>query len=186
MRIIGGKFRKKKLLPVSGTDTRPTSDRLRESIFNIISGKPDGAFVLDLFAGTGALGLEALSRNAEKAVFIEVSQKAVAVIRKNIGTSFSESQAEVIKWDIIKNLNCLQGRKGFSLVFMDPPYHKEMIGKTLIHLDKTNALSDGALIIAEHSSEEKLSEYPESFSQVDFRRYGKSAVSFFRFKKHRC
>lgn len=183
MRIISGKFRKKKLISVPGQSTRPTSDRLRETLFNIIAGKSDGAFVLDLFAGTGALGLEALSRGAEQAVFIDVAPKAVSVIRKNISACSMENQAVVYKWDILKNLNCLNGRTGIDLVFMDPPYLRNMIERPLSFLDRTGALADGADIIVEHAASEAFTTDSDVFQLTDSRTYGKSALSFLTYQK---
>ena len=183
MRIIGGKFKKKKLLSVPGASTRPTSDRLRESLFNILSGVVMDAVVLDLFAGTGALGLEAMSRHAASAVFVDSQSQAISVINKNIRSCSFEETTRVIKWDIIRNLNCLHNRDAlFSLVFMDPPYNLDMISKTLVNLQKCRCLEQNATIVIEHSATESVSNFPDSFSQTDQRLYGKTAVSFLVFK----
>ncbi len=183
MRIIGGKCKKKKLQSVPGAKTRPTSDRLRESLFNILSGDVMDAVVLDLFAGTGALGLEALSRHAQSAVFVDSQAKAVAVINKNILSCAFEEVTKVYKWDIARNLNCLRGRERlFDLVFMDPPYNLNLVSKSLLKLAESQSLADGAVIVIEHAVSELFSDIPECYTETDRRRYGKTAVSFLVFK----
>lgn len=184
MRIIGGKYKKKTLLSVPGANTRPTSDRLRETLFNIISFDVTDAVVLDLFAGTGALAIEALSRGAEKAVFVDSQPKAVAVIKKNITACSFNEISEVYKWDICRDLNCLR-RTGtvFNLVFIDPPYSKEMIPKALMNLKKSQTLADGAKLVVEHSVSDKIQGLPDGFSVTDQRVYGKTSVSFLVFEK---
>ena len=183
MRIIGGKYKRKKLLSVPGVETRPTSDRLRETLFNIVSHSVLDAVVLDLFAGTGALGIEALSRGASNAFFIERQPEAVAVIKKNIEACSFGSTAHTAKWDISRNLNCLKGKGPFNLVFMDPPYNKDMIPVALNNLKKSQSIADQAILIAEHSVSEKIEPLPKGFSITDQRVYGKTAVSFLVYEK---
>jgi len=122
LRIIGGKFKGKKLLPLHGSATRPTAGMVREALFNICADRIRNARVLDLFAGTGAFGLEALSRGATAAVFIDSDKRAVELIRKNITACRATDAAMVFKCDAVSNLNCI-GQPGyrFDLVFMDPP-----------------------------------------------------------------
>lgn len=184
MRIIGGNLKKKKLFAVPGSSTRPTSDRLRESIFNILSYDIRDAIVLDLFAGTGALGIEALSRNAEKAVFIDNRPDAVSIINKNIHACSLEKKSRIFQWDICKNLNCLKNSMPlFNLVFLDPPYKQEMIPVALLNLKKSRCLAKNARLVAEHASSEITGPLPEGFLATDHRRYGKTSVSFFVFEK---
>jgi 16S rRNA (guanine966-N2)-methyltransferase len=152
---------------------------MRESLFNILCPGIQGARVLDLFAGTGALGIEALSRGAESALFIDNSKSALAVIRKNIHLCGLEDRATVIRWNILGNLNCLKvhGRT-FSLVFLDPPYESGALQPALTHLRKSNALEAGARVVAEHSVREQ---FPESISEFDIssqRRYSDTMFSF--------
>ncbi len=182
MRVIAGSLKGKKLNSVSGRTIRPTSDRLRESIFNIISYGFQGAVVLDLFAGTGALGIEALSRGAESAVFIDNTKDSLSVIEKNIRSCALENRTKIIKWNIVKNLNCLrQDRPAFNYVFMDPPYNKNTIEQTLFNLHQSSSLEKGAVIIVEHSPFEPIpGEYLE-YNITDQRRYGKSLVSFLNY-----
>jgi 16S rRNA (guanine966-N2)-methyltransferase len=108
MRIIAGEFRGKRLAAAPGMATRPTADRVREAVFSICAAKVDGAVVLDLFAGTGAFGIEALSRGAACSVFIDMSSVALGIIQKNIAGCGLENRTRLIKWNIIKNLNCIR------------------------------------------------------------------------------
>lgn len=182
LRIIGGNFKGRKLCSVSGIITRPTADRLRESIFNILSFMIRGTVVLDLFAGTGAFGIEALSRGAEYVVFIDRYQHAISAIEKNIRSCGINNKTKTIKWDIIKNLNCIKSPQLlFNLVFMDPPYNKNMIGRTLCNLHLSNCLEKKAFIVVEHSLLEPIPENLLEFELVDQRKYGKTLVSFLNY-----
>jgi len=179
LRIIGGQLRGKKLRPVRAAALRPTSDRLREAVFNILSGSIEGAVVLDLFAGTGALGIEALSRGACKAVFVDRSRNAVDLISRNVRDCRLESQSTVIRWDITRNLDCLLAAdQTYDLVFLDPPYDHGLVLTTLQHLHRRHLLAPAARMVAEHSSSERLSPLPEGLTITDTRKYGKSLVSF--------
>ena len=182
LRIIGGEFKGHKLFSVEGEKTRPTADRVREAIFNILSSRVDATLVLDLFAGTGALGLEALSRGAHNAVLIETHKNALCALRRNIKALGLEGRATILKWDILKNLNCL---KVFSaridLVFMDPPYARNLIEPTLSNLHACGCLEAGARVIVEHSPREAISGDELPFHQEDRRTYGKTLVSFLRY-----
>lgn len=161
-------------------NTRPTTDRVRETLFNIIRDEIINADVLDLYAGTGALGIEALSRGAASAVFVEHGKKAFDVLTENITTVGVESRAHAIKWNISGNLKCLDSKKfRFSLVFMDPPYNRGLVGKTLQNLLKTDALAPGALLVIEHEITEPAPETFERLTLRDQRKYGKTLVTFF-------
>ena len=182
MRIIGGKFKGRKLRTVRGTRTRPTSGRTREAIFNIIAFEVRDARVLDLFAGTGALGLEALSRGAQSAVFIDISRQSLSVLGENLADLSLENPNRVIRWDLTHNLNCLLSMpRAFDLVFLDPPYNKNLIIPALDHLHLSQSLENGARIIVEHSQLEPVEPGRLPFEVVDQRRYGKTLVSFFNY-----
>ena len=179
MRIIGGEFKGRKLASVRGGNTRPTADRIREAIFNIISSQVYAAVVLDLFAGTGALGLEALSRGAQNAIFIETHKNTLSVLRRNVDAFGLENRATIIKWDILKNLDCLRALSTrIDLVFLDPPYAKNLIEPTLSNLHASGCLEASARIIVEHSPREAIPEDEMPFHLVDQRSYGKTLVSF--------
>ena len=179
MRIISGTLRGKKLHPFQGKGIRPTSDRTREAIFNILSDRVPGAIVLDLFAGSGALGIEALSRGADMATFIDMAPAAVSLLDKNLRACFLENRAHIITWDIERNLDCLQSRdRLYTLIFMDPPYHKGLLLNTLSHLKKCKALAPGACLVLEHGNIDELPLSIADFKRLDQRRYGKTLVSF--------
>jgi len=152
------------------------------------------AVVLDLFAGTGALGLEALSRGAAYAVFLDRSAAAVALIRRAVTVIGIRDVARVIRWDIGKSLSCIRTLNRaterrldagcyrlpvkYDLVFMDPPYHRDLVSKALHHLHQGDVLSEDALIVAEHAATEDISEDAAGFALADHRVYGSTAVSF--------
>jgi len=182
LRIIGGDLRGKKLHSIGRVKIRPTADRLRESIFNILGLYARDTVVLDLFAGTGALGLEALSRGADSAVFIENDKGALSLIERNIRSCDLNDKARTIKWDIKKNLNCIKStRPAFGLVFMDPPYNGKAIRPSLLNLYRSGSMEEDALIIVEHSPLEAIPEDILGLTIVDQRRYGKALVSFLNF-----
>jgi 16S rRNA (guanine966-N2)-methyltransferase len=182
VRVIGGERRGKRLLSVRGLDTRPTADRVRESIYNIISARIANASVLDLFAGTGILGIEALSRGARFALFIDNSRAPVETIRKNLIACRFETRAKVVQHDIQNGLRWLKTDGApFNLVFLDPPYHQALIAGTLSHLYESGSLSPDALIVAEHSVAVPLTELPSGFTRIDERNYGKTLVSFIHY-----
>ncbi len=179
IRIISGNNRGKKLMTLHGAITRPTAERMREALFNILSHTIRGACVLDLFAGTGALGIEALSRGAEYAVFIDNYRPAVKIIEKNCASCNLEAKSRVIHWDIVKNLNCLaRDFPKFNLVFMDPPYSTGVIEITLSNLHTCNALTRNAVVVVEHSSSESIDAEKITFDISDQRRYGKMTFTF--------
>jgi 16S rRNA (guanine966-N2)-methyltransferase len=179
LRIISGRFKGKKLHSVQGLTIRPTADRLRESIFNILSREVVNAVVLDLFAGTGAMGMEALSRGSESAVFVDNNPEALSAIQRNITSCSFGKQAHIIRWDIKKNLNCLtSAAAAFDLVFMDPPYNRGMVKPALFNLEQTGSLEKGARIVVEHSPMETIPDSVFMFKISDRRKYGKTLVSF--------
>ncbi|MCP3923693.1 MAG: 16S rRNA (guanine(966)-N(2))-methyltransferase RsmD [Desulfobacterales bacterium] len=181
MRIIGGKHKRRKLFSVPGLGTRPTTDRVRETLFNIISFEIQDAYVLDLFAGTGAFGLESLSRGAKFSVFADNNKQALSVIKKNIECLKELKNSKVVKCDITKNLTpLLISEFKFNLVFLDPPYEKGMVKKTLINLGNSKLLANNAKIIVEHSKSEKI-EQIELLSLNDERVYGRTKVSFLNY-----
>ena len=182
LRIIAGELKGRKIRSVRGTKTRPTAERIREAIFNILAFEIQGTTVLDLFAGTGAFGIEALSRGAESVVFVEVANDSISVLQENIRSLSLECPTKIIQWDLTRSLSCLDPlRSAFSLVFMDPPYNKNMIEPTLIHLHSSQSLKIGARIVVEHSYLEPVSKSFSPFEISDQRRYGKTLVSFLKY-----
>jgi 16S rRNA (guanine966-N2)-methyltransferase len=182
MRIISGNFRGRKLASFQGTTIRPTSDHIREAIFSILSGTVPMTMVLDLFAGTGALGLEALSRGAAKSVFIDSHKKARALIAKNLMRCGIDPKNIILRCNILKNLNCLTSIKfRFNLVFMDPPYNLNMVKPALLNLLQSSSLAPGACVVVEHALTETIPDPIFAFKCIDRRKYGKTLVSFFEY-----
>jgi 16S rRNA (guanine966-N2)-methyltransferase len=163
-----------------GLNIRPTSDYVRESIFNILRGRLEGAVVLDLFAGTGSLGIEALSRGAEKAVFVDKSPHAIRLIRRNVQACILEDRSRIWKRNVLWGLDSVtpEGR-AFDLVFVDPPYEKDLAKRTLDLLDRAETTSPEATIVVEHSTRDSLPEQTTRLNLNDQRRHGKTLVSFY-------
>ncbi len=181
MRIISGYLKGRKLFCAKGGKIRPTSDKVREAVFNILSFSVKNTCVLDLFAGTGALGIEAFSRGAKKVFFLDNGKDALKTIKANTAY-LPESSRRIIKWDIKKSLRCLKAYpETFDLVFLDPPYGKGLLEPALDHLIDSGALKPGAIIIGEHALSEKISVQNHGLILTDQRKYGKTLVSFFNY-----
>jgi len=179
MRVISGSLRGKKLHSFKGTDIRPTSDRTREAVFNIISDRIEGAHVLDLFAGSGAMGIEALSRQAAAATFVDKAPAAIALIRKNIRACGLGAKTRIIQWDIKRNLACLDtSQPPFDLIFLDPPYGQNLADPALSHLLTIGIMAADTCLVLEHAGSEGLSLNRNHLQLSDQRRYGKTLVSF--------
>jgi len=181
MRIIAGKNRGTKLKAPAGNHTRPTSDRARESLFNILAHNYSedmlNADVLDVFAGSGALGLEALSRGAKSLTFVENNRAAIEAIKANIKACHAEDITHIF------TENALQLSRLMSpahLIFMDPPYHQNLASTALQVLRKNSAIADGALVVLELGPGDAL-EIESYFQLLDQRTWGKARVYFLRF-----
>ena len=182
VRIISGDLKGRKLRSASGKKTRPTANRTREAIFNILASEIPGTRVLDLFAGTGAFGIEALSRKADFAVFIDINIDAVNLLHANLKNLALERRTKILQWDVTKNLNCLHPLSTtFDLVFMDPPYNMNMIKATLRNLHLSKSLTTGAQIIIEHSRREPVSSTQLPFATAIQRNYGKALVTILEY-----
>jgi 16S rRNA (guanine966-N2)-methyltransferase len=186
MRIVGGRHRGRRLLAPPGDTVRPTSDRAREALFNILShGRlaADGipfaeAAVLDAFAGTGALGLEALSRGAARAVFIERDPEAVAILRRNVAWLGESAGAEIVPGDATRPP---RARSECAVAFVDPPYRSGLAAPALEALDRAGWLAPDALAIVELAAREKLAPLA-GFTLLDERVYGAARLVFLRRK----
>lgn len=153
MRIIAGTARSLPLKTPEGRETRPTTDRIKETLFNIIQRKIPGAVFLDLFAGSGGIGLEALSRGAKRAYFVENNKKTAAVIEENIRfTKFTE-QSHLMRMDVLSALRKLEGRERFDIIFMDPPYQQLLEKEALTYLADSDLIDEDSLIIVEASDQ---------------------------------
>lgn len=180
MRIIAGERRGAKLEAVPGMNTRPTADRVKEGLFNIIQmAIASDTRVLDVFAGTGALGLEALSRGAKEAVFIEQAPQALAVLKRNSAKCRYEDRARVLKGDALSLLATLQGQQ-FDLILLDPPYQKNLYAPVLFSVLKYHLLSDYGILVSEHSKTVPFSWDDERLNLYKSRSYGETVLNFFQ------
>jgi len=177
MRIISGICRGRKLNTLEGDNTRPTADRVKESVFNILGNFVIDRKVLDLFAGSGNLGLEALSRGAASCVFVDSSKDAMKVIEKNIEACRFQEKAKTYLCEFRSAISKFQ--KGqFDLVFLDPPYHKGMGVEALKLI--SDVVMDETIVVLETDGDEEVPEVVEAFEKYDVRSYGRIKVSFFR------
>ncbi|MFC1480604.1 16S rRNA (guanine(966)-N(2))-methyltransferase RsmD [Candidatus Omnitrophota bacterium] len=182
MRIIGGKFRGRNIKQPEFETTRPTKDRIREAVFNIIAEKVPASSALDIFAGSGAYGMEALSRGAEKCVFVEKNRLCAVAIKENVKALGLEEYARIITKDAFKAVELLgkgKNKEKFDLVFSDPPYNKSMSRKTLIMINHYDILNPSGLLIIEHSTGESLPEAEGHVSLCKQKTYGDICISVF-------
>lgn len=176
MRVISGNNRGMQLLAPEGMDTRPTQDRIKETLFNMIAFDiPDSVF-LDLFAGSGQMGIEALSRDAKHCVFVDNNAAAVAVIKENINDCKLTAESRVLNMDSLDYLKVAKGQ--FDIVLLDPPYNKGIIEKVLDNIDAH--LSDRAIVVCEHEKELELAEEYGRLKKHKRYKYGKIAVTIFK------
>lgn len=162
MRIIAGTARSLPLKTVEGMGTRPTTDRIKETLFNMLQSEVSGSYFLDLFAGSGQIGLEAISRGAAYAVFVDNNKKAVACIEDNIHFTKFDKECRVYASDVLSALRAMEGRYQFDIIFMDPPYNQEIEKEVLRYLASSSLLKENTTIIVEVSLETKL-DYLEEF-----------------------
>jgi 16S rRNA (guanine966-N2)-methyltransferase len=183
VRVIAGVWKGRRIAAPPGRDTRPTADRVREAIFSAVysaMGTIGGAVVADLYAGSGALGIEALSRGAESCVFVDIDRRAVSVIQRNLDdVGAAPGLARVIQADVGRIAALPEGARRVSLLLADPPYRIDAaeFSQVLEALARRGALEEGALVVYEHSAS-GVALWPPGFSAGPTRRYGDTAVSF--------
>ena len=182
MRIIGGKFRSRVLSEFAGEEVRPTSDRAKEALFNILALKLLGARVLDLFAGSGSLGLESLSRGAKEVIFNDLAKDSLAIVKKNLSAlkiPVNGEEAKVMQSDYLSCLSILRGK--FDVIFLDPPYRLDF-GKTALNcIAQRGLLSENGIAVYER---DRIFEGEvDGLEKYDERKYGKTYFTFFRIKK---
>lgn len=184
MRIIAGKARGRKILSPEGLGTRPTLDRVKESIFNIIQNKVRGSIVLDQFAGTGSLGLEAASRGAKECHLVDMGDDTYSKLKQNIIDLKFEGICTSYKGNSFKYLEDF-GKKGkvFDLIFIDPPYAKDMIPPSLEIIKKLNLLQKDGIIVTKIDSEEEIYGGHEDLVLMKQRRYGNTTVCLYEFEE---
>jgi 16S rRNA (guanine966-N2)-methyltransferase len=179
MRIISGTSKGRKLITQRGQSLRPTSDRVKESIFNILGEEVEGKVVLDLFAGTGNLGIEALSRGAKKAFFVEKRRQALRLIQRNLLQCGMEDRSEILPKDVNRAIGILNQRgESFDLILMDPPYEKGLIQKTLLKLQSFRIYHEDSILLIEHDRREPLPNIASRWDLIRQRRIGDTVISF--------
>jgi 16S rRNA (guanine966-N2)-methyltransferase len=191
MRIIAGKFRSRQLKSVKGLDLRPTSDRLRETLFDILGDLVVGSRFIDVFAGTGAVGIEALSRGAHQVIFIEKHAATASLIKKNLAALDVREQARVLPIDALHALQLLATEPptrtsdaALDVLFLDPPYDQASdYDRVLSFLASATLLSEGGLVIAEHRRKFQLPEVVGFLQRVRVLHQGDAALSFYRLIK---
>ena len=176
MRIISGTKRGKKLKEPDNYDIRPTTDMVKESMFNIVQFDIEGRRALDLFAGTGQLGIEALSRGAKRAVFVDSAKASCGVVLENIHTTGFENEAQVMNAEYASYL--LRCTETFDIAFLDPPYRTGTLTKALLAV--TPHMNRGGIVICEHPTDEELPETAGEFVRVRDYRYGKILLTAYR------
>lgn len=175
MRINSGRFKYRKLeIPESA---RPTTEKVREAVFSMLIGKVEGATVLDLFAGSGSLGLEALSRGAEFCVFNEGDRKNYKILKNNIANCKADEISSTYNNDFRKAL--ILANREFDIIFVDPPYREGYYGEVFELVEEYGLLADGGVIVAEHLNDNELSDNVLGFSRTKHKRYGTIGVDFF-------
>jgi len=181
MRVIGGNARGRELKVPKGQALRPTAGRVKESLFDILPHDLSGAKILDLFAGTGNLTIEALSRGAVEAILVDSSAQSGKAIRENLRRLNLANRGKLWVMPVTRALRLL-ARQGetFDLIFMDPPYERRLIEPALKIIDKEILLRDSGVLIAEHSVREPITFHLETLNLTDQRRYGSTTLSFFR------
>ncbi|MCI9263727.1 MAG: 16S rRNA (guanine(966)-N(2))-methyltransferase RsmD [Oscillospiraceae bacterium] len=177
MRVITGTARGRKLRDLPGLDTRPTTDKVKESIFNIVQFDVEGRKVLDLFAGTGQLGIEALSRGAEKCVFVDQSREAVKVIQENVKTTGFENQSRVAAGDGVSFLTSC--REKFGLAFLDPPYASDLLDRALLKMSEIDIMTENGIIVCESALDKIMPTLPGPYEKGRDYRYGRIKLTLY-------
>ncbi|MDF1536885.1 MAG: 16S rRNA (guanine(966)-N(2))-methyltransferase RsmD [bacterium] len=182
MRIISGSAKGHKILCPKGKGTRPTGDRVREAVFSILGERVVGARVLDLYSGTGAMGLEALSRGADEAVFVERDPRALKYLTANIESCGLKIRSRVVARAVLPFLKTADLGSGFDIVFADPPYSGSEGSLTLSALSKRAKSLQRSLVVLEHSPGNAPGTAPDDMEPVDTRRYGNVCLAFYTFR----
>ncbi len=175
MRVIAGEFKGRNLNTLDGLDVRPTTNKVKEAIFSSIQFQIEGRSFLDLFAGSGQMGIEAVSRGAKSVVFVEENRKAFSVIKENIKMLNSPNNVNLL--NISAESFLLSCKDKFDIAFLDPPYKDELLPGTVRNLSRI--MKENSIIICEHSSDEVLPDKIEGFKKIRTKKYGKISVSFF-------
>jgi 16S rRNA (guanine(966)-N(2))-methyltransferase RsmD len=180
VRVVSGVCKGRPLKAVPGNSTRPTTDKVKEALFNMIGPYFDGGIGLDLFAGSGGLGLEALSRGLDKVIFVDRDAKAIQVIHENIQACRFEEQTEVYRNDADRALKALIKREmSFDYIFLDPPYKLQQLVSLMEKIDNHDLVKPNGIIVCEHSFDVELPQMAGQFKQMKHERYGVIAVTIY-------
>ncbi|MBP3041706.1 16S rRNA (guanine(966)-N(2))-methyltransferase RsmD [Bacillaceae bacterium Marseille-Q3522] len=186
MRVVSGEAKGRLLKAVPGSSTRPTTDKVKEAIFNMIGPYFQDGCALDLFAGSGGLGIEALSRGIEKVIFVDRDKKAILTIKENVKACQFEKKAEIYRNDAERALKAIIKRKlHFHYIFLDPPYKTQQIEKLIGIINKEGLLITGGVVVCEHSTAIELPAEIGSFIKTKTEVYGITAVSLYEYAERR-
>lgn len=183
VRVVSGSAKGRPLKSVPGMGTRPTTDKVKEAIFSMIGPYFDGGTALDLFAGTGGLGIESLSRGIDKAVFIDIEPKSIETVRANLKATGFADRSEVFRNEAGRALKVMEKRKyQFDLVFLDPPYRMKNGDALMMEMATRGLLGTGALLVLEYESDYAYPENLKGFLHMRTAEYGETAVSIYKFE----
>ena len=177
MRVITGSARGRKLKELPGLETRPTTDKVKESVFNIVQFDIEGRRVLDLFAGTGQMGIEALSRGAAFCTFVDLRKEAAAVVKENLAHTRLDERGRVIQGDYLAFLTGC--REKYDLIFLDPPYGRGLLEKALETIAKIDIVTENGIIVCESAAESQLPELAAPYEKGRDYRYGKIKITLY-------
>ena len=184
MRVISGKARGLKLNTPKNDDVRPTTDRVKESLFNMINSYIMESDILDLFAGTGSLGIECLSRGANQCIFVDNSKESINIVKSNIKKARVENESIVLNLDFKSAINSLSSKnKQFDVIFMDPPYYKNMFSDALSAVDNNNLLKEDGIIVVEHDTVDKFPDNMGRLYKSREKKYGNTTLTFYKLEE---
>ncbi len=182
MRVVSGNLRGMKLNTIEGESTRPTRDIVKEALFSVIQSYVPDAVFLDLFAGSGAIGIEALSRGAKEAIFVDLNPKCIAVIRENVQKGKISDVSRIYNTDYKMALKKLQG-EAIDIIYVDPPYNKNMGIDAIQRISDYNLLASQGLIVIETDTNEEVPDSIGVFEKFNYKRYGRNILSLYRRKE---
>ena len=184
MRVISGKVRGLKLDTPKNLDVRPTTDRVKESLFNIINPYIRESNILDLFAGTGSLGIECLSRGAKNCIFVDKSKESIGIVKSNIKKARVENESTILNIDFkdaVKRLS-VQKQK-FDVIFMDPPYYENMFIDCLKSIDELSLLKEDGLVVVEHDTNDLFDDNIGRLYKSREKKYGNTTITFYKLEE---